>query len=159
LLQLPWALLPVVGPIRVSTVIASGVMVVAVLWRRHSPFIAVVAVMAWLSAYEILFQATGAVMHGWNASYFAWMSAAVGGWVVLGIVKGVVPTWRWLIPVALVWLIWILTGFNSNSPTAAGTAGFPLRFSIIDEVVNELSKTLLAIAYLAAALRPPVRKR
>jgi ABC-type glucose/galactose transport system permease subunit len=131
----------------------------AVLWRRHSPFIALVAVMAWLSAYEILFQATGAVIHSWNASYFASVSAAVAGWVVLGFVKGIVPTWRWLLPVAFVWLIWMVTGFNSNSPTVAGTPGFPAQFSVTDEVINELSKTLLALAYLAAALRPPVRKR
>ncbi len=52
-----------------------------------------------------------------------------------------------------------MAGFDSNSPTVAGTPGFPARFSVTDEVINEASKTLLALAHLAAALRPPARKR
>jgi hypothetical protein len=159
LLQLPWVLLPIVGPIRVSTLVASIVILVVVLWHRRSPLIALVAVMAWASTYEILFSATGAIVHGWSLGGFVWLSAAVGGWVVLAFVVGVIPTWRWLLPFAVVWLIWILTGFNSNSPTVAGTPGFPARFSVVDEVINELSKSLLALAYVAAALRRPVRKR
>jgi len=110
--------------------------------------------MAWLSAYEILFQVTGAVVHGWSLSNLAWMTAAVGGWVALAFAMGIVPDLRLLVLVVVVWSIWILAGFDSNSPTVAGTSGFPVRFSMSDEILNELSKSLLGLAYLVGALAP-----
>jgi hypothetical protein len=151
LLRLPWVWLPLFGPIRVSTILASLVIALA-LWHRHAPVKGIVVVMAWLSAYEILFQASGAAVHGWSLSNLAWMSAAVGGWVALAFVMGIIPDWRLLLLVALVWLVWILAGFDSNSPTVAGTSGFPVRFSVFDEILNELTKTLLALSYLVGAL-------
>jgi hypothetical protein len=132
-------------------------MVVAILWRRRDGLVALVALMAWLSAYEILFQATGTAMHGWSPAYFVWMSAAVGGWIVLAVIRGIVPD-RWLLlAVGLVWVAWILVGFGPNSPALAGTTGLPKDFSVTDEILNELSKTLLAAAFLAGALRSPAR--
>jgi hypothetical protein len=110
--------------------------------------------MAWLSAYEILFQVTGAVLHGWSLSNLAWMTAAVGGWVALAFVMGILPDWRLLVLVALVWLVWVLTGFNSNSPTVAGTPGFSVHFSVSAEILNALTKTLLGLSYLVATLTP-----
>jgi hypothetical protein len=151
----PWILLPVVGPIRISTVLAGLVMLVVIIWRRRAPLSALVAVMAWASAYEILYSATGTAIHGWPAANFVWMTAAVGGWVVLGQVVGIVPN-RWLLlAMALVWVIWILSGFNSNAPSVAVTRGFPNGFSDSSEILNELSKTLLALAYLMGALGSP----
>jgi hypothetical protein len=83
------------------------------------------------------------------------MSAAVGGWVALGLVRRIVPD-RWLLlTFAVVWAVWILAGFCSNSPTVTGTSGFPKDFSVTNEILNELSKTLLAAACLAGALRSP----
>ena len=152
----PWIWLPLAGPVRIST-IAAAVVTVAIVWWRRGAFTALVAVMAWLSAYEILFQATGMIIHGWSAAYFFWMSAAVGGWVVLAVVKGVLPDRLLLLTMALVWVAWILAGFNSNSPTVAGTPGFPKDFTVNGEVLNELTKTLLAAAYLVGALRTPAR--
>jgi ABC-type glucose/galactose transport system permease subunit len=157
--QPPWIWLSIIGPIRISTVLAGLAMASAILWRRRAPLTALIALMAWLSAYEILYQATGTAIHGWSPAYFLWMSAAVSGWVVLGVVRGIVPD-RWLLlAVALVWVVWILTGFNSNSPTVAGTSGFPKGFSVSNEIFNELSKTLLAASYLAGALSSRARSK
>jgi hypothetical protein len=154
-MQPPWILLPVVGHIRISTVLAGLVIVAAIVWRRRAPLSALIALMAWASAYEILYSATGTAFHGWPATNFVWMTAAVGGWVVLGQVWGIVPNPWLLIAVAIVWAIWIFTGFNSNAPSVAGTPGFPVGFSVANEILNELSKTLLALAYLVGALNSP----
>lgn len=156
-MRLPWVWLPVAGPIRISTVLMSLVLVAVIAWRRRSSSTAVIAVMAWLSTYEILYQATGVVIHGWSLEYFLWMSAAVGGWVALSVLSGMAPD-RWLLlATALVWMLWIVTGFNSNSPTVAGPPGFPKDFSVLGEILNELTKTLLALAYLVGGLRPSRR--
>lgn len=132
-------------------------MVAALLWCRRGALTALIALMAWLAAYEILFQATGVAVHGWSVAYFVWMTAAVGGWVVLSLVRGIMPDGRLLVVVAVVWVAWIVTGFGSNSPTVAVTPGFPKDFSVAGEILNELSKTLLAAAYLAGAIRAPAR--
>lgn len=156
-MQPPWIWLPLIGPIRISTVVAGLVMVVAILWRRHAPLTALIALMAWASAYEILYSATGTAIHGWPVANFIWMAAAVGGWVILAQVWGVVPN-RWLVlAFVVVWVLWALTGFNSNAPSMAGTPGFPKAFSISNEILNELTKTLLALAYVIDALRSPAR--
>jgi hypothetical protein len=156
-MQPPWIWLPLMGPIRISTVVAGLVMVVAIQWRRHAPSTALIALMAWASAYEILYSATGTAIHGWPAANFVWMAAAVGGWVVLAQVWGITPN-RWLLlAFAVVWVLWVLTGFNSNAPSVAGTPGFPKAFSVSSEILNELTKTLLALAYLVEALRSPAR--
>lgn len=158
-MRLPWIWLPLVGPIRVSTVLAGLVIVVAVLLRRRDPLLALISLMAWASAFEILYSATGTAIHGWPVVNFLWMTAAVGGWVVLGQVRGIVPDWRLLVAMAVVWVLWMLTGFNSNAPSTAGTAGFPMEFSVTNEILNELSKTLLALAYLAGALSSHARAK
>jgi hypothetical protein len=156
-MRLPWIWVPFLGPIRVSTLIVGALMVIAIVWRRRDALIALTALMGWLSTFEILYQATGAALHGWSLSYVLWMSAALGGWVVLSAVRRIVPDWRLLLPMALVWALWILTGFNSNSPSIVGTPGFPPDFSAGDELFNELSKTLLAVAFLVGALKPQAR--
>jgi hypothetical protein len=158
-MRLPWIWLPLVGPIRVSTVLAGLAIVAVILWRRRAPLVALVALLAWASAYEILYSATGTAMHGWPAGSFVWMTAAVGGWVVLSQVLGIVPDWRLLLAMALVWVLWILTGFNSNAPSSAGTNGFSQGFSLSSEIFNELSKTILALAYLAGALNSPAHAK
>ena len=151
-LRLPWIWLPLVGPIRISTVLMGLVMLAAIVWRRRAPLTALITVAAWLSAYEIAFQATGTAIHGWSPAYLLWMSAAVSGWVVLAHLRGITPNLWLLLAVALVWVLWLVTGFNSNSPTVAGTPGLPSDFDISAEIFNELSKTLLGAAYLVGSL-------
>jgi hypothetical protein len=160
-MQPPWIWLPIVGPIRISTVLAGIVMVVAILWQRRVLSTAVITLMAWASAYEILYQVTGAVVHGWSLTNVVWLGAAVSGWVVLGLVLGIIPDRRLLLLTAVVWVPWIVSGFNSNSPATAGTAGLPNDFNMAGEIFNELTKTLLALAYLVGALKvqPRPKKR
>jgi hypothetical protein len=150
----PWLWLPLAGPIRISTVVAAIVIVAIVLWRRRGPLLGLVTVMAWASFFEIAFNATGTVLHGWPVAYLAWLAAALGGWLLLATLLGVVPDGRWLAAVAAVWLIWMFTGFDSNAPSGPGP-GHPAVFSVADEVLNELAKSLLALAYLTGALQRP----
>ena len=148
----PWLWLPLTGPIRISTVLAAVTIAAVILWRRRSPLLALVTVMAWASLYEIAFNATGTVLHGWPVAYLAWLAAALGGWLLLSVALGVVPDGRWLAVVGALWLVWMLAGFDSNAPLGPGP-GHPAAFSLRDEALNELTKSLLALAYLAGALQ------
>ena len=145
-------MLPGLGAIRVSTVVTALVVAAVIMWRRRSPFLALVTVMAWASLYEVAFNVLGAAIHGWSIAYAVWITAALAGWVLLAFVRGVVPD-RWLaIACAVVALAWIATGFGANSISESG-AGYARSFSYLDEAFNELTKTLLAAAYLVGALR------
>jgi hypothetical protein len=53
----PWLVLPIAGPIRISTVAAGVLLVALIAWRRRDRQLALVALLAWVSAYEILYQA------------------------------------------------------------------------------------------------------
>ena len=150
-LQWPWLWLPGVGPIRVSTIVTALVIAALVTWRRRSPATALIAVMAWASAYEVGFVTLGTFLHGWSGAYLVWLIAALAGWIVLAQVWGVVPD-RWLaLATAVLTLAWIATGFEANSASLAGP-GYAKAFSLLDEVFNEGTKTLLGLAYLAGAL-------
>jgi hypothetical protein len=155
--QWPWVWLPVTGPIRISTVLAGVLMVSVILWRRRDPALALVALLAWASAYEILYQVTGALVHGWPVAGRIWMVAALAGWVFLAGLLRVIPNRRLLLALALVWLLWVALGFESNAAPVTVTAGMPKVFTIVGEACNEVTKTLLAIAYLVAALDRSVR--
>ena len=153
-LRWPWIVLPALGAVRVSTILTAVAVVAIVLWRRRSPLLALIAVMAWASTYEVAFNALGAALHGWSVAYLVWLVAALAGWIVLAFVKGVRPE-RWLaIAAAAVAIVWVAFGFDANSPTAAGP-GFTPSFSLAAEAFNEVTKTLLGAAYLVGALRAP----
>lgn len=150
----PWLWLPLVGPIRTSTVLAAVAIAAVILWRRLSPLLALVTVLAWASVFEIAYNATGSVLHGWPLPYLAWLTAALGGWVFLSALLGVYPN-RWLLAVtAIVWVVWMASGFESNAPLGSGP-GHPATFNLGSEVMNELAKSLLGLAYLVGALRRP----
>jgi len=151
----PWLWLPLAGPIRISTVVAAVAIVAVILWRRRSPLLALVTLMAWASVFEIAFQATGAVLHGWPAADLVWLAAALGGWILLSVLLDVLPN-RWLLlATAAVWVVWAVSGFESNAPLSSGP-GHPATFNLANEALNELTKSLLALAYLAGALQRPV---
>lgn len=134
---------------RWSTVLGAVLILAVISWRRN-PFAAVVAVLAWLSAYEIAFNAIG-VLYGWPAPPFLWGSAAVLGWVVLAAVRGIWPEWRLVVVYAVLMAVWVGLGYHSNTPTR-------VPFSASGEVLNEASKTALALAYLFGALRGVEKK-
>ena len=151
-LRWPWLVLPGLGAVRVSTIVTAIVIAAIVTWRRRSPLLALIAVMAWASTYEVAFNALGAALHGWSVAYVAWLAAALAGWIILAFVKGVVPERRLALAAAVVVAAWIATGFDSNSAGLAG-AGYTKSFSLLAEAFNEASKTLVGAAYLLGALR------
>ena len=75
----PWVWLPVAGPVRISTVVAAVLMVAVIVWRRRDPVLALVALLAWASAYEVAYEGTGALVHGWPLAPFVWMT---GHWAI-----------------------------------------------------------------------------
>jgi hypothetical protein len=142
-----WLWLPVAGPIRTSTVVAAVVMVLVIWWRRRDPWPAIVAVAAWTSMFETLYHLVGIVGFQWPMANFVWQTAAVGGWVILAGVLGIWPDWRPSALFALVMGAWVVAGFHAN--VASQTSPISLR----DEILNEGAKSLLALAYLAGAVR------
>jgi len=150
----PWLWLPLVGPIRISTAFAAVAIFTVILWRQRSPLLALVTVLAWASVFEIAYNATGTLLHGWPLAYLVWLAAALGGWVLLAWRLGVVPSRVWLAGVAVVWTVWVVAGFESNAPLGPGP-GHPATFNVAGEVMNELAKSLLAAGYLVGALRLP----
>lgn len=152
LLRWPWLVLPGLGAIRVSTILAALLIAAAIAWLRRSPFLALVTVMAWAALYEVAFNALGALLHGWSISYVVWLTAALAGWVALAAVRGVVPDLRLAIACVVVTVAWIATGFDANSISESG-AGYTRSFSYLDEAFNEVTKTLLGAAYLVGALQ------
>ncbi len=152
MLQWPWLWLPALGPIRVSTIVTAIAIFAIVAWKRRSPAIAVLVVMAWASAYEVGYNALGTLLHGWSLGYVAWLGAALAGWIVLAHVRGVVPDLWLLIATASLTVVWILTGFEANSASLAGP-GYTKSFAMLPEALNEGTKTLLGLAYLVGGLR------
>lgn len=144
----PWLYLPF-GHLRLSTFLgAAAIFLVVTAWTRR-PVIAAVAVMAWLSAFEIVWQ-TGQYAFGrTGASDEFWFVAAVVSWPLLAHVLGVRPDPWWAGAFAVTFLVWVTLGFHSNWPT--------LPFSLRDEMLNEASKTALGVAYLLGGLRATAR--
>jgi hypothetical protein len=115
---------------------------------RRDPLRALVAVAAWASIFEVAYHIVGIAGVGWPSENFMWMTAALAGWVILAGVLGVWPDWRLgIVSVALLG-VWLAAGFHAN------LAGHSAPINLADEVLNELSKTTLAGAYLVGALRP-----
>lgn len=139
-----WFLLPV-GPVRISTVLAGIALLVLLSWRRNI-WIAIVAYEAWLSSYEIVFNAIGVGFFHWPITPFAWAAGALLGWVLLAAVLKVYPEWRLAALTLALFIIWALLGYHSNTPTRQ-----PL--DVGGEVLNEVSKSLLALAFFAGAMR------
>ena len=141
-----WTLVPGLGPIRTSTVAAALLILVSVgLWKRR-PWLAVVALMAWVSAYELIFNAVGISIFHWTLGQFLWYGAAVIAWVFLAYREGIRPDRFWLLIFFACWIPWLLEGFHSNIPV-----GRP--WDTWGEIWNEIGKTALAFAYLFGALR------
>lgn len=139
-------MLPLLGAIRIGTVITAIAIAAAVWWRRRSALLAIVTVMAWAAAFEIAFNAIGTAVHGWSVGYLLWLALALAGWVVLAVVRGVVPDWRLGLAAAVLALAWIFTaGFAVNTPGRT--------FSPLAEVFNEGTKVLLGVGYLIGGLR------
>ncbi len=142
-----WAVFPFVGAIRLSTVFAYVAVVVAVTWHRRSLLVGIIAGMAWVSAFEIVFQAFGTVFGKYDATHLFYLTFTISGWVVAGYVAGIRPHPALLLVWLLVFLGWMAYGFHPNH------YGDP-NFSVGQEIFNVVTKDGLAAIYLLGGLRP-----
>ena len=73
---------------------------------------------------------------------------AIAGLLPLGLARrGYPPSWPLLAGAAIVWIVWVATGFHVNGHSMVD-------FSVPAEVWNELSKMLWAAAYFLPLVRP-----
>ena len=146
-----WFVFPVAGHVRISTVLTAAAVLLVVWATTRKPILAVVAVFGWLSAYEILFNGIGVVFERWPVNTWDWVAASLMGWVVASWLAGVRPAWPFVVVFSVGMIVWVLTGYHSNVPT-----GRP--WSTEGEVLNEITKTALAIGFLLGALRSVEKK-
>lgn len=143
-----WLVFPFIGAIRLSTVVAFVATVVIVAWFRRSLLVAFLTGMAWVSAFEIAYQAVGTVYGRHDALHLFFLTFSMSGWVVAAHVAGVRPHPGLLVAWAVVFLGWIASGFQPNLYDQPG------RFSLVQEAFNMATKDGLAAIYVIAALAP-----
>ena len=141
-----WLQLPF-GPIRTSTVVTALVLFISVAVVRRDLLRPVVVVVAWTGFFEILYQAVGIIGFHWPLSNFVWEAGALAGWIILAGVLGFWPDWQVSLLFVALMLVWIASGYHYN------VAGQSAPINARDEILNEASKTALAVAYLVGALR------
>ena len=126
--------------VRISTWLTIGAFLGLALWRRD--WRPLVAGVAWIWGFEILFQVTAIV-----AGHDDTSTAARLGWVLLGVpIVVCASNWvrpdPWLLAAAIcVFGAWVASGFHVNDHTMVG-------FDTGAEVLNEAAKILWAAAYL-----------
>jgi hypothetical protein len=117
---------------------------------RRRPWLALVTVVAWTSAFEIansIFSVTAHRDWGTALIAFAWEAAALAGWPLLAAYLGVRPDLRWLTLSGVTFVVWAATGLDYNY------FGQTKPLQIGPEIANVVAKTALGMAYLAGALR------
>ena len=135
-----WIELGFIGSIRISTLLTAIVVFVYVLIQTRSFFIAFLSIMAWASLYEIVFVLTDSIIHNMPWSRTFWIVIALMAYPILVHTQGIRPNRLLLLIFSITWVIWVLFGFNYNSyndPTYISQ----------NELLNVLSKTILALAY------------
>jgi hypothetical protein len=103
------------------------------------------AVLAWISAFEIIWEVARVAFGLDSLRNATWFSLAVFGWVLAAGIRGIRPDLRLVALFAATFALWLAFGFNANWRGQS--------ISIRDEVLNEVSKTALGLAYLLGALR------
>src|SRR3977135_4065151 len=86
-----WLVFPFLPAIRLSTVLAFIATLVIVAWYRRSLLIALVAGMAWVSAFEIAYQAVGTVYGRHDVLHLFFLTFSMSGWGVAAHVAGIRP--------------------------------------------------------------------
>jgi hypothetical protein len=142
-----WVVFPFVGAIRLSTVLAFIAIVVIVSWRRRSLLVGIVGGMAWVAAFEIVFQAFGTIFGKYDFNHLFYLTFTISGWVVAAHVAGIRPHPALLLVWLLVFVGWMAYGFHPNH------YGDP-NFLIGQEIFNVLTKDGLAAIYLVGGLAP-----
>lgn len=149
-----WIWFPAVGPIRLSTVLGAVIMFGAVSVARRDVLAGAVAFLTWTSLFETIFGWIGFVVYHSPLGPLIWVTAALAGWVILGWKMNIRPDWRLSLVFALTMAVWIAAGFHSN------VAGHANPINVRDEVLNEVAKSSLGLAYLVGSLRAsPLQKK
>jgi hypothetical protein len=143
-----WLVFPFIPAIRLSTVLAFIATLVIVAWYRRSPLVALVAGMAWVSAFEIAYQAVGTLYGRHDVLHLFFLTFSMSGWVVAAHVAGIRPHPALLLAWAVVFLGWIASGFQPNLYDHPGT------FSVVQEAFNMATKEGLAAIYVVGTLAP-----
>src|SRR5215472_3996063 len=138
-----WIWSPLHG-VRWTTVVTWVVLFALVSWRLRNPIKGFVAAMAWLSGYEILYQATGSVLHGWSLETLMFTTTGTTGWLIATYLFGIRPSWAMLGVFVVLWGAWIGTGYHSNMPDRI-IGGANWHWSWADEMLNVSTKTVLAL--------------
>ena len=142
-----WLLFPFIGPVRITTVVAVIATLVVLTWRR-SAAVAVLAVMGWVSGFEIAFTVVDTVNSHRDPHHLFFLTFTFAGWLVAAQLAGVRPL-PWLVLLwALVFAAWYATGF---SPNYYGTTK---HLSASQEIFNVALKDGLAAIYIAGGLWP-----
>jgi hypothetical protein len=127
--------------VRTTTLLMSAAIFAVISWRTRSLWRGFVVLAAWISAYEVIYTATGWLVGHWTFLDFL-PTTGMLGWVLLALWMGHRPSWAWLILFAGCWVAWVVLGFNAN----AHALGPP--FSPLQEISNIVTKTALGGAYL-----------
>lgn len=135
-----WIELGFIGSIRLSTLLTAIVVFIYVLVYIRSFFIAFVSTMAWASLYEIIFVITDSIIHNMPWSHTLWIVIALMAYPILAHTQGIRPNRLLLLIFSVTWIIWVLFGFNYNGYNNPN-------FTPQDELLNVLTKTILALAY------------
>jgi hypothetical protein len=143
-----WLLFPFIGAIRLSTVIAFIATLAIVTWFRRSLLLAFVVGMAWVSAFEIVYQGVGTIYGRHDALHLFFLTFSMSGWVVAAYVVGVRLHPALLLAWSLVFIGWIASGFQPNLFDHPGT------FSPVQEAFNMATKDGLAAIFVFGALAP-----
>jgi hypothetical protein len=143
-----WLVIPFVGAIRLSTVLAFVATLVILTWVRRSPLLALMAGMGWVSAFEITYQAVGTIFGRHDALHLFYLTFSMSGWVVAAYVAGIRPHPALLGAWCLVFLGWIVFGFHPN------LYDHPNQFSVVQELFNMATKDGLAAIFISGAVLP-----
>lgn len=135
------------GPIRISTLVGAAVVFALIAIVKRDPLGGIVVVVAWTGVFETVYHLVGIVGYHWPLANFVWQTGALAGWVILAAVLGYRPDWLLSIVFVVAMVVWIAAGFHYN------VAGQAAPINVGSEVLNEVAKSSLGLAYLVGALR------
>jgi ubiquinone/menaquinone biosynthesis C-methylase UbiE len=143
-----WLIFPFIGAIRVSTVLAFVATLVILTWVRRSLLAGVLGGMAWVGAFEIVFQLVGAIEGRVTWLHLFYLTFSLSGWVVAAHVIGIRPHPALLLVWGSVFLAWVAFGFHPNRYLDHG------QISAGQEIFNVLTKDGLAAIYIVGGIAP-----
>lgn len=136
-----WAWLPLLGPIRWTTLFAFGACI-AVGWYRFGPLRCALAALAGISVFELAFSTTGTLVHHWPLGTLVWLWAALIAWPLLAWRENIRPSSELLVAFGIFWIWWIAEGFTFN------LAAHDLRNGNLPaELLNATTKSLMVMAW------------